>query len=94
MFLCESLIASFRKIGYFPFAASINIISYFSLNVGSISTAFPINTFIVFVKFISFIFLIASLALSSSSSIVSINIDEESSSIQFSNNIVAKQIEE
>ena len=33
--------ASFKKNGYFPFAASINATSYSSFNVGNISTASP-----------------------------------------------------
>lgn len=56
----------------YRFAASINIISYVLSNVGRISTASPVNTFILSESSISFIFVIASFALSSSLSIVSI----------------------
>ena len=51
--------ASFKKNGYFPFAASINITSYLSFNVGSISTASPNKMFIFSSTSALFIFSLA-----------------------------------
>ena len=67
-----AIIPSSRKIEYLLFAASINTISYSSESVGNISTAFPNIIFILSEKPIFFTFSIASFALSSSISIVSI----------------------
>ena len=63
---------SFKKNGYFPFAASINTTSYFSFSVGSISTASPSYMFIFSSTSAFFMFSFASAILCSSLSIVSI----------------------
>ena len=71
-FLSSILNASFKKNGYFPFAASINTMSYFPFNVGKISTASPPYIFILSSTPTFLIFFLASSILFSSLSIVSI----------------------